>query len=395
MAARLLFLVNDAGFFLSHRLALALEAHHRGFAVHVATRDDAAAERIRSYPFEYHRVPIKRGLTGIRDELAALAAVRRIYQRVDPDIVHHIALKAMLLGGLAARAVPRAAVVSTLTGRGYMFTSNSVRSQVVRSVAVTLLRRALDVPRGRVIFQNEDDLELFVSLRLLDRNRAVLIRGSGVDLSEFRPSPEPAEGVRVLYAGRLLRDKGLEELAAAARIIQPEYPHVRFRVLGRVDPDNPSAVPKEWMEEQVRDGVFDWAGYSSDMAAELRMSHIVCLPSTTAEGTPKTLLEAAAAGRPIITTDVPGCRGVVNHGETGLLVAPGDVAALVAAIQQLAAAPALRQQMGAAGRELARSEFALQLVLDRTIEVYDELLGRDRGASGPGHLTALAGPNGR
>jgi len=360
---RLLYVVNNAAFFLSHRLPIAVAARKAGFDVHVATPPGEAARRIAEAGFPFHPIRLRRGGKSPVGALVALLSLWRLYRRLHPDVVHHVTIKPVLLGGIAARLACVPAVVHAVSGLGYAFLAGGA----LRTAARALYRFAFGHGNLRVIFQNPDDRE---ELDMLPKEKSVLIRGAGVDLDEFRPSPEPSGPPVVLLPARMLKDKGVGEFVEAARALRGT---ARFVLCGAPDPANPNTVTRETLEVWQREGAVEWWGHKDDMPNVLRQCHVVCLPSYYKEGLPKALLEAAASGRPIVTTFVPGCREAVKEGVNGLTVPPRDVEALVAALRALIEDPDLRASMGAKGRRIAEEEFSVEEVARRTLEVYREL----------------------
>jgi glycosyltransferase involved in cell wall biosynthesis len=380
----LLFVVNVDWFFLSHRLPIARAAAEAGYDVTVAAADTGQAGRIRAAGLRFVPLELSRKGIGPVSEARALARLVSLYRRERPDIVHHVTIKPVLYGSLAARAAGVPVVINAVSGLGYAFTGEGRRT--LRAVVQSLYRAGLSNPRAHTIFQNPDDMELFVSRRLLRAPQAVLIRGAGVDCAEFRVRPEPAGPPIVLLPARMLWDKGVGAFVEAARLLRARAVPARFVLVGDSDPGNPTAVPVSTLEAWVREGVVEWWGARDDMPDVLSQAAIVVLPSRR-EGLPKVLLEAAACGRAIVATDVPGCREAVLHGRTGLLVDYGDSAALAEAIAQLAAEPALRTKYGRAGRALAEREFAVERVVSETLALYRRVLrevqhaGADRRAA--------------
>ncbi|MEW5781105.1 MAG: glycosyltransferase family 4 protein [Pseudomonadota bacterium] len=367
----MVFLVTEDWYFVSHRLALAKAAKEAGFEVTVITRCNAEcaaieAAGLRVVPFDMAR----RGLNplGLLHEVLGVA---RLYRKLKPDIVHHVALRPVVVGGLAAWIAGVRRVVSAIAGMGFAFTGG--RGGWLQQAMRALLRLAL--ARGVVIVQNPDDAATVQGLGIAPE-RIRLIPGAGVDTARFAPRPEP-EGVPVvMLASRLLWDKGVGEFVEAARRLKGR---ARFVLVGAPDPGNPASVAEGDLYAWVQDRIVEWWGRRDDMAASLNEAHIVCLPSYR-EGLPKVLLEAMACGRACITTDAPGCRDCVRDGDNGLLVPVKDAAALAAAIERLLSDPALRRHMGVRGRERAVAEFSQDRVIDATLAVYAEALVR-RGES--------------
>ncbi len=374
MAPKLLYVVNIPRFFLSHRLALALAAREAGFEVHVATADNDAdsIQKIAEQSLPHHPLPLSQhGLNPI-GELRTLLALCRLYRRLQPQLLHHVSIKPVIYGGIAAKISGCPNIVQALSGLGYVFVSDGWRARLLRGGLSPLFTLALKGAGSRVIFQNPDDQQLFLRRGWVRAEQARLIRGSGVDTDRFLPKPEAEAGLPVvLFAGRLLWKKGLAEFVEVARRL---HGRALFRVVGYEEGSSPLNVPAARLRAWQAEGIIEWLGARSDMPPVYADSHIVCLPSTYGEGVPKTLIEAAACARACVTTDSPGCREIVKHGLNGLLVPPGDSDGLTAAVKQLIEAPATRARMGAAGREHALKGFSARQVHAETIALYRSLL---------------------
>jgi len=376
MRRRLLFVVNIPRFFVSHRLPLALAAREAGYDVHVATSsDDPDSLRvIRGTGLHLHPIPLVQHGRDPREELRTFLALLRLYRRIEPDILHHVTIKPLIYGGIAARLARRPVVVAAMSGLGRAFRDEAGQPRRPGMALHVALRLALPRSSTHLLFQNRDDLEVFGRLGLADAGRATLVRGSGVDLTRFRSSPEPDPddgGPVVLYAGRLMWQKGLGTFAEVARRLAGT---ARFRIAGYVEPGSPDAVPMEEIEAWADEGRIEWLGARDDMPDVLAAANLVVLPTVYGEGVPRTLIEAAAVGRAIVTSDAPGCRDICRHGTNGLLTAPGDVDALEAAVRRLVLDAELRVRMGAAGRRIAEEGFAIERVVDETLALYRRLL---------------------
>ena len=381
-APRVLFVESDAPSFLHHRLATADGVRRAGYEVHAAAPDGEAAAAIRRLGFPFHPVPFARGSTSPLGELATLRALHALCQQLAPDLVHHVALKAVLHGTVAARAARVPAIVNAVTGLGYLFTEGSARAAALRAVFVAVARPALRAPNALTSFENAEDLAAFERLRLVDAGRSVLVRGTGVDTEVFRPSPEPPGTPVVTLATRMLWEKGVGVFVEAARLLRRDGVVARLVLVGVPDPENPRSVPRRQLEAWHAEGIVEWWGFRADMPRVHAESHVVALPTSYREGVPRVLIEAASCGRAAVTTDRPGCRDIVRDGHNGLLVPPGDAAALAAAIARLVASPALRARMGARGRALVERQFAKEHVVAATLAMYDRLLsGRRRAAA--------------
>lgn len=367
---RILLLANTDWYLYNFRLALAKALRARGDEILLLAPPGRYVERLETEGFRWIPIALSRRGVNPAVELATVMRLARLYRRERPDLVHHFTIKCVLYGSLAARlaGVPR--VVNAITGRGFVFMDRSWRARMMRFAATNLYRTALR--KSQVIFQNPEDRSAFVGAGLVTEGAIHLIRGSGVDIARFTPNIRPSgHNVRVLFASRLLRAKGIGEFVEAARIVAVRAGDaVRFVVAGEPDPGNPDTVRDGELARWRAEGIVEFLGHRDDMPALLAESDIVVLPSYY-EGTPRNLIEAAAAGLPLIATDVPGCREVVRHGCNGLLVPPRDASALAAAIVQLAGNRDLRAAMGAEARRIAVAEFSQEKVIAETLGVYE------------------------
>jgi len=371
---KLLFVVNNPAFFLSHRLPLAQAARDAGYAVHVATMAGPSVPEIVTHGLTHHVVPMSRSGRHPCQELGALWALWRLMRRVRPDVVHLVTIKPVLYGGLAARLAGVPGIVAAIAGLGFVYTRDR-RVDPLRAVVTALYRIALGAANSRVIFQNATDCELLTSAGAVRAEQCVLIRGSGVDLSVYRPRPEPPGPITVCMAARLLRDKGVDEFIEAARLLRARGLPIRFRLAGSIDPGNPASVSQAETLRWQQEGVVTLLGEHRDIAQLYSESHIVVLPSYR-EGLPRSLVEAAACARAVVTTDVPGCRDAIEPGVTGLLVPARDALALANAVAKLAEDAALRARMGAAGRALAEQAFDIRNIAMQHLDIYQRLLHR-------------------
>jgi glycosyltransferase involved in cell wall biosynthesis len=376
-AKRLLIVVNALSFLISHRLPIALAARKAGYDVHVAGADSGEYGEIQDHGLTAHRIALSRSSLSPFQEFHSLAGLHSLYRRLRPDIVHHVTIKPVLYGTFAARLNKVAAVVNAIPGLGFIFVDgNGMKAGARRFVVQQAYRHILGHPNMRIIFQNADDQAFFRSHHIGRADQYCLIRGSGVDLELFHPTLELPEPPTVILPARMLYDKGVGDFVEAARVLKAEGTRARFVLIGPCDPGNPSAVAKDTILNWVAAGLVEWWGYRSDMHEVLSKSHIVCLPSYYREGLPKVLIEAAACGRPIVTTDTPGCRDVVQHGENGFLVPPRNGPALIDALQRLIGDSQLRQTMGRRGRARAEAMFSLETAINQHLHLYAELLNR-------------------
>lgn len=369
---KLLFLVTEDWYFCSHRLPPARAAQAAGYDIVVATCVAQRGAEISAEGFRVVPIGLRRRSRNPLREIAAIVEIVQLYRRERPDIVHHVALKPVLYGSLAALLVRRPAVVNALAGMGFLFTSGSRLATVLRAAVSRVFRVLLNAGRNVLILQNPDDMAMLVSGGLVTASRVRLIRGSGVDIGRFRPTREPVGIPLVMLASRMLWDKGVGEFVAAAGMLRARGVAARFVLVGDGDADNPASIPDDQLRAWHDSGVVECWGRCDNMPEALAQAHIVCLPSYR-EGLPKVLLEAAACARPLVATDAPGCREIVRHGENGLLVPLRDAASLAEAIEQLVDDPALRLRMGETGRQMVESEFSEARVAQQTLAVYREM----------------------
>jgi glycosyltransferase involved in cell wall biosynthesis len=366
---KLLLYITEDYYVVSHRLPLAIAALAGGYDVTIVTRERNCGDLIRSAGLRVVPFENARGSLNPLSDLGTIVRLIAVYRREQPDIVHHVAMKPVLYGSLAAKIVRRARVVNAIAGMGWLFTAQNGRARWLQPVVRQALKRL--AAAGLMIVQNQDDAAMLVELGM-EASRIRLIPGVGVDLDLFRPSPPPSGPPTVVMPARLLRDKGVGEFVAAARLLRSRGVDARFVIAGEPDPLNPASVTLADVRAWTSEGLIEHPGFVADMPGLLAQSHIVCLPSYR-EGLPKSLMEAAAAGRAIVTTDVPGCREAVRDGYNGFLVPPRSATALATALERLIGDPALRDEMGRHGRLVAERRFDQDAIIRQTLALYDEL----------------------
>lgn len=372
---------NTDWYLYNFRRSLALALRDAGYELLLVSPDGPYGARLRTLGLRWEPVPMdRRSLHPLR-EAGVLQHLVRLFRREKPDLVHGFTIKCAVYGSLAARLAGVPAQLNAVAGMGYVFTSGDAKARLLRPLVRALMAAALDGRNARLVLQNPDDVTLFKRARLVQPERIRLIPGSGVDCIRFAPGPDraqdPRRPLRVLLAARLLWDKGLAEFVEAARRLRQEDRSIEFLLAGDPDPGNPAAVPEETVRGWVEQGLLQWLGHVDDMPALLASVDVAVLPSYR-EGLPKGLIEAAACGLPLVTTDVPGCREVVRHDVDGLLVPPRDGEALAAAIARLQSEPALARRLGKAARQRALAEFDERIVVGRTLDLYREVLAHGR-----------------
>lgn len=370
---KILFFANTEWYLYNFRLPLARYLRDHGHEVVMLSPPGPYVAKLQAAGFRTLTIPMQRRSLNPLRELALLSRIRRLYIQERPDLVHHFTLKCVILGALAARLAGIAACVNSVDGMGYIFTSTDLLARLLRPSVCILLRLALNSRYSRLIVQNPDDQQEFLAQRLIRPEHIRLIRGVGVDTERFQPHLRPPGPFRVLLAARLLWDKGVGEYAEAARLLHNTGLPIELRLAGAPDPGNPASVPPDTLADWQRQGVLTLLGHVDDMPTLLAETDIVALPTSYREGIPCSLLEAAACGLPIITTDAPGCREIVQHEVNGLLIPIKDAPALAAALRRLCQEPATRQRMGHASRAKALAEFDERLVFEQTLAVYEEL----------------------
>lgn len=369
----LLFFVTEDFYFESHRLPLALAARDAGLRVVLVTRCGERSAHLRQLGIEVIPLEIERGSVNLVRDLALLCRLCGIYRQVRPDVVHHVAMKPVIYGSLAARVTGIHRVVNALAGLGFVFSSSAPKARLLRPIVRLLLRFVLAAPGSRLILQNRDDQAMFPREGLCPMEQIRLVPGVGVDLQRFIVQPEPEGRVRIVLPARMLADKGVVEFVEAARMLRERGLEAECVLVGGTDSQNPAAISEKQLRSWHDAGLVSWIGHCADMPSSLAACHIVCLPSYR-EGLPKALLEACASGRPIVTTDVPGCRDVVRDEVNGLLARVRDAADLADKLARLATDPELRRRMGAAGRVSAELNFSSERSAEQTLDIYRELI---------------------
>ena len=377
---KILFIVNVDWFFISHRLPLALAAQSMGYEVHVATTLTDKSISLKKYNFIVHNIRINRKGSGFIGLIATFLKFISLMRKLRPTIVHLVTIKPVLFGSIAARFLRIHAVVVAISGLGYLFVDDGYLVKIRRSLVSLAYRFGFKNKNIKIIYQNNYDMSILKRITGIEDSKTIIIRGSGVDLTQYIYKPISSRHLNVLFASRLLFDKGILEFVEAARILASMFhesiPNVRFVIVGSPDPGNPNSVSSSDLKAWVDEGVVEYWGYRDDMPSVISSASIVVLPSYYGEGLPKVLVEAAACGRAVVTTDHPGCRDAIVPGVTGVLVPVRDARALADAIQVLLEHPDNCHAMGRAGRELAEQSFDLKQVIASHLEIYEELLSK-------------------
>lgn len=376
MTQKLLYLVSEDWYFVSHRLPMARSAKNAGYEVHVATRVGNCAQQIIREGFNLHPIQWRRGSMNPFRILRTIMETRRLYRQLRPDLVHHVALVPTVIGSIAALGLPMARL-NAFAGLGFIFTSDTTKARLVRWIANPLLGWLLKRPDTTVLVQNPDDRSVAIKLGV-PLERIALIPGSGIDVDSMTPLSEPAGPFTIGFVGRLLDDKGVRTLVHAHEILAKRGLAVRTLLAGAPDPSNPASIPDHVLDLWRNHQNLVMLGHVDDVRTVWAQAHVGVLPSRR-EGLPKSLLEAAACGRPLIATDVPGCREIARHGVNALLVPPDDAEALANAIEILMKDRNLRLRYGRAGRQLVTDEFSSSRIGREITELYARLLAEISG----------------
>jgi glycosyltransferase involved in cell wall biosynthesis len=375
MKPKLMYVISEDWFFYSHFFERALAASAAGYDVVVLTRERAHGQKIRAAGIRLVPVNFSRRSINPVNEFLSLLRIYLAYRRERPEVLHHVAAKAVFYGSLAALFFHRKlAIVNAPVGMGYVFASHEWLARLLRPCFRLGYQLLLNPRRSRVIFENADDAAYFVKNGVVRAADTAVIRGAGIDVRKFQPVNSPAGSLVIALVGRMLRDKGVCEFVEAAHRLHDAGVAARFVLVGYPDPENPSSIPLEQLRSWHGQKGVEWWGWEEDMIWTWHQVHIACLPSYR-EGLPKALLEAAACGLPIVTTDAVGCREVVRNGGNGLLVPIGDAQALADALRTLIFDADLRRRMGEESRARAEREFCSERVISETLAVYRSLSG--------------------
>ncbi len=375
MPKKLLIVVNVDWFFLSHRLPIALGALAEGYEVHIATEITDKLAEIESHGLIVHPLAIKRNNSNLFGAINLIKDLFDICRTVQPDVAHFVTIKPVLLGGIVARFAKVPRMIAAISGLGFLFINDSFRSRVTRAIAVQLYRFSLGHKNLCIIVQNSHDLATIRNLTQLPDSSFRLLSGSGVDLSNYSPQLEPTGIPVVIFAARMLLDKGVVEFVNAAKLLKSKGIISRFILVGEPDLANPTSITTTQLEDWHKEGIIEWWGKRNDIPQVFAQANLVVLPSYYGEGLPKVLIEAAACGRAIITTDNPGCREAIEPDVTGLMVPIKDTQSLANAIEKLIIDPDLRHQMGTAGRKRAEEIFPIEKIVAAHLEIYRDSIG--------------------
>lgn len=376
---KIILVVNNPGFLVSHRFDICTEAINQGYQVHIASPfKESAVSKIEAAGMHYHEIKFSRKGKNPFSEFKTIVSLISLFRKNNPDLVHLITIKPYLYGGIAARIANVKSVVSAVAGLGILFSSNLLKYRLLRLALYPLFRFAFGHKNQKVIFQNIDDRNALVDWGVVAKNKVRMIRGSGVDLITCPMNDEPSGVPIVSFAARLLKDKGVEVFVEASRLLKQRGVKTLFWLIGEPDLGNANSVTQAQLKVWESEGLVELFGFRKDIPDLFAQSNIVTHPSFYGEGLPKVLIEAAACGRAVITTDHPGCRDAVERDLTALLVPVRDPVALADAIQALIENPDKRKAMGQAGRKLAIDEFDVNKVVEQHLKIYTELMKKSK-----------------
>ncbi len=368
---------NTDWYLYNFRLSTAQELVAHGHEVVMLSPPGEFGDRFAAHGLRWITLDMDRASLNPMREMLTVRRLAQVLKSERPDVLHNFTVKCAIYGALAARAARVPAVINAVAGMGYVFTSDRALARALRPVVKLLMRGTLGGSRSRLILQNPDDADAFVSARLVPPEQIRVIRSSGVNISRFTPITRSADPkpLRVVLAARLLWEKGIGEFVEAARLLKQEGRTIECLLAGMPDPGNPRSVRRDQVDAWVEEGSVRWLGHVEDMPGLLRSVDVMALPSYYREGVPKSLIEAAACGLALVTTDMAGCREVVtSHGVDGLHVEPRNAHSLAAALRALDDDRVLLAKLGDSARQKALAEFDERSVIARTIAVYDELL---------------------
>lgn len=374
MQKKLFIVVNQDWFFLSHRLPIGVAAKEDGYDVTIISEDTGVSNKIRETGLKTIDLPINKAGTNIKDEIKTFFFLYKLFRREKPDIVHLVGLKTMLWGSLACRLAGVKAMVSAVCGLGVLFDEEHAHSFMTRSI-LKVLRVTHRKKRLSVIFQNNDDKAIFLNAKIMKEEQCAFTNGSGINLQNYDYTPEPIDGsIKVIFTARMVEDKGTLILIDAAKKLETEYKgKVQFLLCGGLD-TNPNGITKEMLESRCDGEYIQWLGHRKDVLELLKQSHIMAFPSWYREGLPKSVIEAEAIGRPVVTTDSVGCRDTVVDGKNGYMIPIKDSDTLAMALKKLIDNPELRQTMGKNAREFAVSKFDVKDVVKVHLDIYKAII---------------------
>lgn len=367
---KILFIVNLDKFFVSHRLPIAISLIELGHEVHIATKFTDQESLLKNLGLQTHDLPIKRASLSLFSNFLTLLKIFKLINLIKPNLIHLITIKPILFGGLCSYYFKKIPIVASVSGLGFVFSDNGKFSKYRKKIITLLYKLALNNKNNVVIFQNKDDRNTLLKLTNLKKKNTRLIFGSGVDLNKYSVKRRESQPPIVLFAGRLLISKGILDFISASKLLK----NIRFVIAGSFDEENPDCIKPSFINKMTSAGFIEYWGYNKNMVETIRLSSIVVLPSYYGEGLPKILIEAAACGKPVITTDHPGCRDAIINNVSGILIPIKSPIAIANAIKKIISSESLRKSMGKEGRILAEKKFSIKEVVSKHIDIYRELI---------------------
>ena len=370
--------LTEDWFFVSHFLGRALDAKKAGYDVYISCKEKKSRKYIEGKGIKFFSLPLdRRGINPIY-EFYILLKYFYVFNKVKPDIVHNVGPKPIIYGSIIAKLLKIKSVINAPIGMGFVFTSSSIKAKLLKRVLLFLFGITLNQHHGknkknRVIFENSDDMNYFIKAKIVRFNEAILIRGAGIEIDEkLIKKQKENEIIKVALVARMLKDKGIYEFVEAAKILKSKKIKCRFLLIGDIDKKNPTSLKKSILEEWNDQKIIEWLGWVENVKDILLETDILCLPSYR-EGLPKSLLEGAAIGLPLVTCNTVGCREVVLDGINGYLVPIKESKKLALAILKLIENRELRVSMGKESLRIAKSKFSSEIINYQTISIYDEL----------------------
>ena len=376
MKKKILFISNVDWFFISHRLPIGLEAISKGYEVHLISKFTEHKSELLKYGFILHPVEIHRTQKNIFNLIKNFIIILKVIKKVKPNLIHAVTIKPVIFGGIASRIFNDIPFVASISGLGYVFVSKGKVVRIIKKIIKIVYKYSFSNKFLKVIFQNKDDKKIIQRFCSLKNKDSIIINGSGIDLNIYKPSEENHLSNKILFASRLLKSKGIFEFVESAKEFKGE--NVDFIIAGKLDKDNPDCVPIDLIRNWESNGIINYVGYRKDMYRLICQSRIVILPSYYGEGLPKILIEAAACGVPVITTDHPGCRDAIIPEITGLLVPIKNSKSLTNAIKRLLENNNLCSMMGKSGRDMALNRYDINHVVHTHMNIYSELIYRKK-----------------
>ncbi len=375
MSKKIVIIVNKGNFFLSHRLNIAERAIREGYEVHlISDASKIDLEKIIRKGIKFHQVPFSRTFKNLFIEIKTLLLLFRILIRVKPQLIHNVTIKPIIYVNLVCKILHHKEIINSISGLGYIFVNKNIKNSILKFFILRLYKFFFNSKTVRVILQNEEEKNFLIRSNITHRNNLRLIPGAGVDTSKYRPPKKFVNKNIIVFAARMIKEKGAIELVQAAnKLVQMNY-NLKVILLGKVDNEYPTHIKESVINKWCEKSFIEWHGNVDNVIPYYQKASIVCMPSYYSEGVPKALIEAASIGKPIITSDMPGCRSIVKHNFNGILVEPRNIDSLVNAIKFLLDNPKVCEIYGLNGRKHAITTFDEKRIVDLTLGIYKEII---------------------